>query len=159
MLNTTILACLLILTGCLGLGDDDVIDDAQGDDGHDDSGSTTVVNSFPQVQSMVDNGTITTSAGETLEIVEVWVEACNVGSTYCRWYATPSYDDTMVFYSFNCSTISSSPNMDYHDTFNSDQFLPTDGGSCEYNFWKGPYGDQDDDWSVNQFNILYRVWS
>jgi len=43
MLNVTILACLLILTGCFGLFDDgDVIDDAEGDDT--DSGSTTVVN-------------------------------------------------------------------------------------------------------------------
>jgi hypothetical protein len=45
MLNVTILACLLILTGCFGLFDDgDVIDDAEGDDT--DSGSTTVVNNY-----------------------------------------------------------------------------------------------------------------
>jgi hypothetical protein len=45
MLNVTILACLLILTGCLGLfDDDDVIDGADGEDT--DSGSTTVVNNY-----------------------------------------------------------------------------------------------------------------
>ena len=43
MLNVTILACLLILTGCFGLGavDDDVIDDAEGEDT-----GTTVVNNY-----------------------------------------------------------------------------------------------------------------
>jgi hypothetical protein len=40
MLNTTILACLLILTGCLGLfDDDDVIDDADGESTPDDTGT------------------------------------------------------------------------------------------------------------------------
>jgi hypothetical protein len=45
MLNTTILACLLILTGCLGLfDDDDVIDDAEG------GTTTTAAGTAPAVQ-------------------------------------------------------------------------------------------------------------
>ena len=40
MLNVTILACLLILTGCFGFfGDDDVIEDAEGENTPGDSGS------------------------------------------------------------------------------------------------------------------------
>jgi len=46
MLNVTILACLLILTGCFGFfGDDDVIEDAEGEDTG--SGSTTVASGTP----------------------------------------------------------------------------------------------------------------
>jgi len=64
MLNTTILACLLILTGCLGLfDDDDVIDDAdaQGDDT--DSGSTTVENNY------YNNTTASAGTSPTVQIM------------------------------------------------------------------------------------------
>jgi hypothetical protein len=65
MLNVTILACLLILTGCFGLGssDDGVIEDAEGESTPDDeeisegSGnvSTTVVNNYYNNTTVVNN--------------------------------------------------------------------------------------------------------
>ena len=52
MLNVTILACLLILTGCFGLGatDDDVIDDAEGEDSEGGGTATTAAGTAPAVQ-------------------------------------------------------------------------------------------------------------
>jgi len=53
MLNVTILACLLILTGCFGLGavpDDDVIDDADAEDSEGGGTATTAVGTAPAVQ-------------------------------------------------------------------------------------------------------------
>jgi hypothetical protein len=167
MLNTTILACLLILTGCLGLfDDDDVIDDAdaQGDDT--DSGSTTVVNNYyynstsynntsatpivntyPSVQSLVGNKTasINTSAGEYVELIGVWTNQCYDGG--CAWRDTWGDVNTV---SISCNTLSgystSHSRGDIEE--DSDLFLPSDGGPCNYEFL-----------SSYKFNIIYRVWS
>ena len=131
MLNVTILACLLILTGCFGLGatDDDVIDDAEG-------GSATVIDTYPPVQSLVGNETITTSMGEYVEILEVW------------WYGSSDWRDvtiSSVNYYVSCDTVSGEITS---SSVSQGDYLLSDGLGCEYTFIS------DDD-----FNIIYRVWS
>jgi hypothetical protein len=145
MLNTTILACLLILTGCLGLGTDgDVIDDAQGDDGHDDSGSTTIMNAYPPVQSTImGNGSITVAAGEYVEILNLYLpEETN------QYYDTKNTASTM--FDYNCGSFSGTVHITIDAGGN---FLPNDGTGCSYIV--------NDYYEVNgtlQYHIIYRVW-
>jgi hypothetical protein len=137
MLNTTILACLLILTGCLGLGDDDVIDDADADDG-----STTIMNAYPPVQSIGANETITVAAGEYVEVLTLWINT------------TPNeYYDTLAFSTFSidydCLGISGSARITFAE--DGDAFLPNDGTACSYEV-EDYYAD------MGVSSLIYRVW-
>ena len=140
MLNVTILACLLILTGCFGLGavDDDVIDDAEGQDTG--SGSTTIVNAYPQVQSFQMNETISLSQGESLELLTVYH-----GSVYGNWTQSAS-----ILLEYNCSTMSGRSGTYF--TYASQHFAPSDGGACTYTL----SGNWD---NYPEYIVMYRVWS
>ena len=188
MLNVTILACLLILTGCFGLFDDgDVIDDAEGDDGHDeetsegsenvsttvvnnyhyDNTTSTVVSTFPSLQSMVGNGTISTSAGDYLELNQVWYQTCRkVGfntSTQteiidCEWQDYTISEDTLAM-EFNCTIIHGFGVNIGANGSDGGELLPSDGTACDYSFTI-----QTDPHShlfgwIGNYNIIYRVWS
>ena len=158
MLNVTILACLLILTGCLGFNDDDVIDDAQGDDT--DSGSTTIMNAYPPVQHYngIGNGTLTVPAGSTIEVLEIW----GTSISYVEPVPTTFHlgnDMPIANGSINCAT------MQYNATFESG-WWPSDGGACTYSFtstdtmYLNEDGQSIDPYSVDMpFSIVYRVWS
>ena len=131
MLNVTILACLLILTGCFGLGavDDDVIDDADGADT-----GTTVVNTYPPVQSMMKNETITVAAGEYVEVLSAYYYSQS------NLITSPN-----VQFDMNCNSSIDGSFM-ATSTYSTNWFLPSNGGDCTYT---NTYSD----------NIIYRVWS
>jgi hypothetical protein len=179
MLNVTILACLLILTGCFGLFDDgDVIDDADGESTPDDeetsegsgSGSTTIVNNhyynttyynntsatpvmntYPSVQSVIGNGTASfnTSAGEYVELLSAW----RGYSWGAYWYSLAPHGSLSTgTVSFSCNTISGTTLATSWEE--SDSFLPSDGGPCNYSF-TAPASNG----AEMSINIIYRVWS
>ena len=138
MLNVTILACLMILTGCFGLGavDDDVIDDAEGQDA-----GTTIVNTYPQVQSAQLNETISLSQGESLELLTAHYERYELGT----WASS-----TLLTLDFNCSSINGTSHL-YFDK-SSSVFAPSDGGACTYTV-SLPHSD------FFNYLVMYRVWS
>ena len=134
MLNVTILACLLILTGCFGLDavDDDVIDDADGADT-----GTTIVNTYPQVQSAQLNDTISISQGESLEVLTVH------SLNSANWVQME-----MAYLDYNCSSIGGTTFLYFSYSNN---FAPSDGGSCTYTVTAMQ--------SYRDTVIMYRVWS
>jgi len=143
MLNVTILACLLILTGCFGLGatDDDVIDDAEGQDTG--SGTTTVVNTYPPVQALRGNGTIHVDVGEYVELLSVYIHS---PTSHLLLQANGVYLEA------NCTTIQESV---YATTLNQNHvYLPSDGSACTYDF-ASTIASPDS----HPESIIYRVWS
>ena len=159
MLNVTILACLLILTGCLGLfDDDDVIDDADADDG-----STTIMNAYPPVQhyNAIGNGTLTVPAGSTMEVLEIWTGIRGVNRPVNQEYLEMLSKGSIPAH-MNCAT------MQYNITALTLGWLPSDGGACTYTFtdiqttvYADPAGDANADpyFLDAPFSIIYRVWS
>jgi hypothetical protein len=149
MLNVTILACLLILTGCFGFNDDDVIDDAQGDDA--DSGSTTVVNNYYNNTTVVEsttplhhqfsNGTIviTTNPNEVVEVISL--DAVRPSGSFSPSMMTTYYSESWTstwnaLVNINCSMIDDNASIGLITTgagaYATSDTLPSDGGMCIY---------------------------
>jgi hypothetical protein len=143
--NVTILACLLILSGCLGSTIDDT-EAAEGDDSNSD-GTTTVINNYynnttttieetPEYISQIGNGTsidetlivIVQDSGEAIHLLRADARA----DGYANGNSTQSAS-TIFIYS-NCSN-----GMEWTSSFNSQiyvsgMWLPGAGLSCTHSF-------------------------
>ena len=123
----------LFLAGCIDAATKDV-------DGQESNSTVAIGNELPAIQSLVGEGTISTSGGEFVEILEIW-HAASDG----EWRDDTSGTEPELV--FTCDTISGSP---WHMDLEAGDILPSDGNGCQYAF----SDDEGDD-----FNILYRIWT
>jgi len=152
-----VLAALLILAGCLGGG---VIDDTEGQ-GSGTTTETTTVNNYhhyynnttyvvheePELRLITnlpgEDLYLNTSAGEAIHLVQHWTGEVSNDPSWKYW-------DEYIRLEWTCGT--SGGISDYGLAFESQGFLPTDGGACNYRFYQ-----PDNPTAAWQTAVLYQI--